>query len=681
MNKHILTILFCILIELAPAQTVKVLFSANKGEQASNADWVIDADNYNLFVTNTGTYTLTGNEANAQRYPTPAQSGITASTAESFWSGGISAMAVECVKLGYLVETLPYNSQITYGNASNPQDLSNYRIYVLCEPNLVFTAAEKTAIMNYINNGGRLLMVSDHETADRNGDGWEARTILNDLMFNNSVNSANPFGMKFDSVDIFQTSSNYTANSFDSILNSPQFGSVTQMKFANGTTMTLNPTANSTVKGHFYSTGASKTTTQAWVASCRFGKGKVLGFGDSSPFDDGTGDANDNLYDGWIADASGNHRKIIMNSMLWLAKLDSSYSVTISKSKDSACETDTMTLTANATGTLSYSWNTGATTKSIIVNSYGNYSVTVTNASGITATNSVIANIRNRLIPSISISGNTISVPNKYLSYLWYNGINFMPSETNFQFVAVQTGNYKCYVVDSMGCEGFSKFINYTEPPVIAKITKSKDSICSGDSILLSSNSAISYYWSNGKTTQSCFVKSSGVYSLTVTNASGVSSYASTSVLFYSSPNPLIALFGNNLSTTNTFFSYQWYLNNSLISNATTYQYSPTVSGLYNVIVSDAKGCKGKSTNFNYVKSSIQDLNYDPKIIISNNSLVLDLNSTEKIKIELIDLTGKIIYSQSHQSTAHIDLSIAPTLFFLKISDDKYGTSWYKLSK
>jgi hypothetical protein len=57
------------------------------------------------------------------------------------------------------------------------------------------------------------------------------------------------------------------------------------------------------------------------VASSRFGAGKVASFSDSSPFDDGTGDPNEvaNLYDGWLGDANGNHKKIIMNTTIWLA--------------------------------------------------------------------------------------------------------------------------------------------------------------------------------------------------------------------------------------------------------------------------------------------------------------------------------------------------------------------------
>jgi len=64
---------------------------------------------------------------------------------------------------------LPYNGQITYGNSSNPQDLSNYDVFVLCEPNSLFSSTEKTAIMQFVQNGDGLFMISDHDIADRNG--------------------------------------------------------------------------------------------------------------------------------------------------------------------------------------------------------------------------------------------------------------------------------------------------------------------------------------------------------------------------------------------------------------------------------------------------------------------------------------------------------------------------------
>lgn len=680
MKKLTLTVIYCIFTTLIFSQTVKVLFSANKGEQASNADWVIDADNYNLYVTSSGTYTTTGSEANAQRFPTPAQTSITAFTPETYWSGGLSAMAVECAKLGYIVESLPYNGQITYGNSSNAQDLSNYRIYVLCEPNIVFTAAEKTAIMNYIYNGGRVLMVSDHETADRNSDGWEARSVLNDLMFNNSVNSNNPFGMKFDSVDIFQTSTNYTSNTLDSILNSSIFGSATQMKFANGTTLTIDPTKNSSVKGHFYSTGANRTSTNAWVASCRYGKGKVVGFGDSSPFDDGTGDVNDVLYDGWITDASGNHRKIIMNSMLWLAKLDSFYA-TISPSKNYICfANDSCKL--NASQGTSYLWSNGKTTPSITIYSGGTYTVTVTNSLGQQSSKSISIASLNRPNPIVTISGTQIQTNSNYIKYQWFKQPSAISGAITYQYTPTSSGNYFVFITDTNGCKDTSNVVNFNYAGFTASISKNKDSICMGDSILLTSSAANSYLWSNGKTTQSIYVTATGSYSLTATNTSSVTATSSISVFFKSNPVPVISLSNNILSTTINYSSYQWYINSSSIPSAIQHQYTPSTSGLYTVKVTDSNGCKGISANFNYLKNAIEDIAFEPKVSISNNHLTVELQTIDNYNLEIIDITGKTIYSETAQQNSTLDLSIMNcTLFFLKITNSKNEYYWYKLRK
>ena len=681
MKKYLLTIIYCILSTLSHSQTVKVLFSANKGEQAGNADWVIDADVNNLWVTNTGTYSTTGDESNPSRTPTPAQSGITTSTSETYWTGGISALAVECVKLGYIVESLPISGQITYGNTSNPQDLSNYRIYVVCEPNIVFTASEKTAIMNYVQNGGRLLMVADHETSDRNFDGWEARSIWNDLMFNNSVNSNNPFGMKFDSVNISQTSSNYTASSTDTILNSSQYGSVTQMKFSNGTTLTINPSLNSTVKGHFYSTGANRTTTNAWVASCRYGKGKVVGFGDSSPFDDGTGDPNDVLYDGWIADASGNHKKIIMNSMLWLAKLDSFY-VSISSSKPKICfSMDSTTLTA--TQGVSYLWSNGKTTQSIKVYSGGVYSVSVINSLGQQTSASITVVEFPRPNPVVTISGTTVKTTNTFLTYQWYKSPSTLIAGANsYQYTPTSSETLYVYVKDSNGCQDTSNKVNFTYAGFSASITKNKDSICQGDSILLTASAGTSYSWSTGANSSSIYVKSSGSYSVTVTNSSAVTASSSMNVFFYSNPTPIVSSTGNILSTSSMFATYQWYNSNAIIPSANQYQYSPPASGQYKVIVTDAHGCSGSSPNFTFSKLSIQSFeNSSPTISYQGKILNIDMNKKGKYSLEIYDLTGKIILEKQFLEKGNFMIELSEnSVYVLKIISENLNPFYYKLS-
>lgn len=316
MKKFFCLISVCFYFITSNAQ-IKILFEAKKAQMAGNADWVIDADSHNLSFSN-GPAATGGNESNPQRIPTPAQSGITATTSETYWNGALSSWAVDCVKKGYIVETLPYNGQITYGVSSNLQDLSNYKVYIIDEPNIVYTAPEKDAIINFVKNGGGLLIISDHDQSDRNNDTFDSPYILNDLMASNSV-QINPFGLTFNLLSISPNSTNIANLPTNSILHGAA-GNVTQVMWSSGTSMTLNTANNSAVKGLIFTNGSSNTgLTNVLCASATFFAGKVIAIGDSSIPDDGTGDSGDTLYDGYSADANGNHQKLLMNSVIWLA--------------------------------------------------------------------------------------------------------------------------------------------------------------------------------------------------------------------------------------------------------------------------------------------------------------------------------------------------------------------------
>ena len=322
MMKRYALILLLGLLTLCCRAQVKILFDATKAESAGNADWVIDADLHNLGFSGGPAQVGTGSESNPQRIPTPAQSGITQSTPETFWEGAISAWGIDCVKKGYTVETLPYNGQITYENTSNDQDLSKYKVFVVCEPNILFSSSEKTAILHFVQNGGGLFMVSDHNNSDRNNDGWDSPHIWNDLMSNNSI-ASNPFGITFDYVDFSQTTTNIPNLPSDPLLHGPM-GSVTMAMWSDGTSMTLSASNNSSVLGVVYKTGSTFGSANVMVAHATYGNGRVVGFGDSSPCDDGTGDPNDQLYNGWTGDANGYHEKLIMNATIWLASSSTS---------------------------------------------------------------------------------------------------------------------------------------------------------------------------------------------------------------------------------------------------------------------------------------------------------------------------------------------------------------------
>jgi hypothetical protein len=279
----------------------KFLFDASQGETAGNADWVIDEDN-----------------STPQRIPTPAQSNITSTTAETYWTGGISAWGISLVKLGHTVETLPSGGSITYGNSSNTQDLSRYDVFVVDEPNIRFTSAEKTAIINFVNNGGGLLIVGNHNGSDRNSDGWDAPAIWNDLMNNNTIQN-NLFGFSFDAtVNFSQLSSNVLTNSSSNVILNGSQGAVTQLEFNNGASVTVNTANNANVRGLIWRSSVTQNNSNIMAGSSTYGNGRVFFVGDSSPSDDGTGAPNNTLFDGWNVYS---HKKLFMNASLWLAKL------------------------------------------------------------------------------------------------------------------------------------------------------------------------------------------------------------------------------------------------------------------------------------------------------------------------------------------------------------------------
>ncbi|MEU8513850.1 Ig domain-containing protein [Kitasatospora sp. NPDC048722] len=278
----------------APAATAqhRVLFDDSKAETAGNADWIISTSQPDPLAEN----------ANPQ--------------SETDWTGAISSWGVALQKTGqYSLKTLPSGSTITYGTGG-ALDLANFDEFVLPEPNIRLSDSEKTAVMTFVQNGGGLFLISDHTGSDRNNDGWDSPAILNDLMTTNSVNSKDPFGLSIDLLNIQTDNPTAISDAADPVLHGP-FGTVTGSIIRNGTTFTLKPADNPSVKGIVYRTGYSGTTG-AFFATSSFGKGRVAIWGDSSTIDDGTGEPGKTVYDGWN-DPAGTDAALGLNATAWLA--------------------------------------------------------------------------------------------------------------------------------------------------------------------------------------------------------------------------------------------------------------------------------------------------------------------------------------------------------------------------
>jgi len=274
----------------------QILFDNTKAEQSGNADWIID---------------------NTFPIPSPSITGITSSTSETYWTGALSTWGVELAKLwkagvislsGNGLETLPSSGRITYGDATNLQDLSKYKVFVVCEPNILFTAAEKVAILTFVKNGGGLFMVADHTASDRNSDGADSLMIWNDMLSNNTV-EANPFGISFNS-DSTTPSSVSVDGSTGNPITRGDAGTVSTLQYAVGCTITI----NDTTKAHA-AVWSGSASTKAMMLYGTYGKGRFVAIGDSSVVEDNT-NSGGTTYDGWTTPVSNGYAAL--NATIWL---------------------------------------------------------------------------------------------------------------------------------------------------------------------------------------------------------------------------------------------------------------------------------------------------------------------------------------------------------------------------
>ena len=279
----------------ASAATVKrVLFDNSKAETAGNADWIISTSQPDPL----------GQNANP--------------TSETSWTGALSAWGVALQRTGqYSLKTLPAGNTVTYGG-SGALDLKNFDEFVIPEPNVLFSAAEQKAILQFVQAGGGLFLIVDHTGSDRNNDGEDSVEIATDLMSNNGVDNTDPFGFSIDSNDISSENPVAISSTTDPVING-SFGKVTGSIIRDGSTQTLHKTDNSSVKGLVWRTSSSQTgSTGAFFTTSTFGSGRVAVWGDSSPIDDGTGQSGNTLYDGWN-DTAGTNKALALNATAWLA--------------------------------------------------------------------------------------------------------------------------------------------------------------------------------------------------------------------------------------------------------------------------------------------------------------------------------------------------------------------------
>lgn len=181
-----------------------------------------------------------------------------------------------------------------------PDVLREAAVIVLPEPNSAYTPTEEKAIVDFVNNGGALYAIGDHNNSDRNGDGIDSVGALNRFL--------PKLGLELE-IRYFSE-----APAGGEYRKTPLTQGVKAVGTWGGTSVRC---LSGSAEGHIFF--SSKNGGGAYIATAVVGTkgGRVIAMGDSSPYDDGTGDPRDKLHNGF-SNPKFQHDVLARNSVKWI---------------------------------------------------------------------------------------------------------------------------------------------------------------------------------------------------------------------------------------------------------------------------------------------------------------------------------------------------------------------------
>lgn len=279
------------------------------------------------------------------------------------------------------------------------------------------------------------------------------------------------------------------------------------------------------------------------------------------------------------------------------------------------CEGTSTTLNAGP-GFSAYAWSNGGNSASVVVNTPGTYTVTVTNAEGCsnTATVQVVStpNPAPAIAGILSIcpgSSTTLNVTGSFSTYSWSTGAQTASITAN------AAGTYSVSVTDAQGCTGNTSVTVQQWTPPSPQITGAASFCYDTNTVLDAGAGYNAYQWSSGGNAQTLTVSTSGNYGVTVTDQNGCTGTSNFQVTELAPVTPSIsgdaALCSGQTSATITasggYTSYTW------SNGANQQEITVQAGGTYSVTVVDGDGCSG-STSFTVTA------NAPPGLSISGNA-------------------------------------------------------------
>ncbi|MFD1551480.1 T9SS type A sorting domain-containing protein, partial [Putridiphycobacter roseus] len=341
---------------------------------------------------------------------------------------------------------------------------------------------------------------------------------------------------------------------------------------------------------------------------------------------------------------------------------------------NASCDGAGMVNVSGGTAPYTYAWSNGEANASLTGLCAGTYVVTITDANGCMAVDSITINEPTAIstltsTTDVTCNGNndgtatvTVSGGSAPYTYAWSNG----------QSTATVVGlypnvSYTVSITDANGCNTVDT-VMVGEPQELHVIAYSTDASCfdacdgTGHAYVSGGTAPYTYSWSVPDTTALIDNLCAGSYYVIVTDANGCIAIAS---LLIGQPTEIMAAFTPDyilntiqVAGSNGVSPYTYVWNDGTAGNLV----SNVVSGTYSVTITDANGCA-------IVDSLVYDdgsgiinqftVNVGPNPFTYTANMVMSTKKSTNITVELFDVHGNIVeHSYDGLIESNVDLQL-----------------------
>lgn len=322
-------------------------------------------------------------------------------------------------------------------------------------------------------------------------------------------------------------------------------------------------------------------------------------------------------------------------------------------------------------------WTPGNMTDTIVDNlCAGSYRVRVVDSTGTSVTVNVSIASPNRLQTSAVVTSPactdepTVSVGATGGAFPYTGTGTFQSAPGNFVYTV--TDSKGCSVTDSIQIVAFT-------PPTVTITASDTTTLCAGSSINICADATpgTSLLWNTGEISNCIETGYAGGYFVTVTDANNCTAVSNRiEVKVHATPVVSVSMNGDTLKTGDAV-NYQWYLNNTEITNANNKMHVARSVGSYNVAVTDVNGCTARSADVyvsnlqNNITTGIGELKDDGVLVHTNPSV--NGNWTITVSSDLVGATvnvmdnnGKLVFSSfASQQEVQLNVNASSTGIYL----------------